>query len=160
MDKQKILDLLLEQLEANLASLMSSAFAAKEAATGEESKAENKYDTRGLEASYLAGAQAKRTDEFQLAIHKLKKLNLRTYNETSKVDLTAVVTVEVNGEAKKHFFILPIAGGTKLLVDGQELNVITPDSLVGSALCGKIRNDVFEIKINNKSFEYEILNVY
>lgn len=160
MDKQKILDQLLLQLEANLAALVSSAFAAKEAATSEESKAENKYDTRGLEASYLAGAQAKRTDEFQLAIHKLKKLNLRTYTESSKVDLTAVVTVDVNGELKKHFFILPIAGGTKVVVDNNEYNVITPDSLVGSSLCGKTLHDVFEIKINSRNFEYEILSIF
>ena len=36
---------------------------AKENATGEETKSDGKYDTRAIEAAYLAGAQAKQAEK-------------------------------------------------------------------------------------------------
>ena len=53
MDKQSLHQALLMRLRADLELLERAAHTAREAATHEESKAENKYDTRGLEASYL-----------------------------------------------------------------------------------------------------------
>ena len=74
--KQKILAKLREKLEAEMQVMISAALIAREDATHEESKAEDKYDTRGLEASYLAGAQAKRAAELQRIIHSLQNLEI------------------------------------------------------------------------------------
>ncbi len=57
--------------------LKEAALATYEAATHEESKPENEYDTRGLEASYLAGAQAKRTAEIEELLIILKHLDVK-----------------------------------------------------------------------------------
>lgn len=154
-----MLDKLIQQLEADLESLVQSALIAKEAATSEESKAENKYDTRGLEASYLAGAQAKRSEELKLSIIKLKRLHLRHYDSSSAVGLTAQVTVQIGEQEQKCFFILPVAGGVKLQLDKVIYYVITPESTVGSALMGKKLNDEFEIQIHNNKIEYEITGI-
>lgn len=159
MDKQKILKTLLLQLESNLEVLVRSAFESKEAATGDESKAENKYDTRGLEASYLAGAQAKRSEDLKADIYKLKNLKVIDFTEWRSVASTAIVCTLINGENKKYFFILPIAGGVKLSLGEIDLNVITPDSLVGSSLIGKRVGDEFEVKLKDKNFEYEVLSI-
>ena len=59
-DKQAIIDRLVEKLQSEAEALVRAAQAAHEAATHEESRAEDHHDTRGLEASYLAGAQAQR----------------------------------------------------------------------------------------------------
>ena len=50
-------------LTSELDGYKRSARSAHEEATSEQSKAENKYDTRGLEAAYLAGAQSRQAAE-------------------------------------------------------------------------------------------------
>ena len=52
---------ILARLAADQELLLQSARAAHAEATDEQNKAENKYDTRALEASYLAQGQANRT---------------------------------------------------------------------------------------------------
>jgi transcription elongation GreA/GreB family factor len=160
MNKQILLETLLGELKANLESLVNAAFIAKEAATSEESKAENKYDTRGLEASYLAGAQAKRAEDLKESIYKLQKLNLRDYAASDAIGVTAVVNVRIDDAVEKSFFILPSAGGQKIVQGTTTYHVITPESPVGSVLVGKKLHDVFQMRMNQKSFEYELVDLF
>jgi transcription elongation GreA/GreB family factor len=160
MNKQILLDTLLAELKANLESLVHAAFVAKEAATSEESKAENKYDTRGLEASYLAGAQAKRAEELKESIYKIQKLALRAFAANEAVGVSAVMKVLIDETTEKLFFLLPSAGGQKIVLAGATYHVITPESPVGSLLLGKKLNDVFQIKTNQKTFEYELVELF
>ena len=60
MNKRDLLNLFANKIAEDLLVMTKAALAAHEAATHSESKAEDQYDTRGLEASYLAGAQSKR----------------------------------------------------------------------------------------------------
>ncbi len=159
MNKNEILESLVHQLEENLSLLVHTAHEAREAATGDESKAENKYDTRGLEASYLAGAQAKRSEELKQSILLLKRLRLRDYDENTPINLTALLEVEQDTGEKKYFFILPAAGGTKITSQNQTILVLTPESPIGKALMTKVCGDVISLKINQKNSEYEILQV-
>jgi transcription elongation GreA/GreB family factor len=159
MDKGKLLNSLIEQLEEKLALLVHSAHEARQAATDDESKAENKYDTRGLEASYLAGAQAKRSEDLKQSILLLKRMRLREFSEQTPIDHTALVTTEIEAQESKVFFILPAAGGSKLQVDQHEVMVLTPESPIGQSLMGKRQGDLVDIPIKGKSVEYEILKV-
>src|SRR5690606_28022446 len=72
--KQEILAALRIQAEAELTQLKAAAAATHDAATNEESKPENQYDTRALEASYLADAQAKRVMEMEEVLHSLRSV--------------------------------------------------------------------------------------
>ena len=47
-------------------------------ATAEENRAENKYDTRGLEASYLATGQANKVLELEAAIEAFSDLKSKS----------------------------------------------------------------------------------
>ena len=58
MNKSAIVESLRQQLKAQYERAIKALEGAHEAATGEDTKAESKYDTRGLEASYLAAGQA------------------------------------------------------------------------------------------------------
>lgn len=143
-----------ELLDGKLKVLVESAFLAKEASTNEESKAENKYDTRGLEASYLAAGQAKRAQDLQEMIYKTSKTALREFSSSEPISVSALVEVEVGGAIKKWFFILP-SGGIELDHKGQTIQTITLDSPVGKSLHNAILGDDFIL--NGK--EYEILQV-
>ncbi len=160
MNKQILLDTLLAELKANLEALVHAAFVAKEAATSEESKAENKYDTRGLEASYLAGAQAKRAEELKESIYKIQKLTLRSFGANDTVSVSAVIKVIIDEATEKLFFLLPSAGGQKIMHAGATYHVITSESPVGSVLVGKKLNDAFQVKMNQKTFEYELVELF
>ena len=61
--KSDLIERIIEALNESLAVLEKAARAAHDEATHESSKAENKYDTRGLEAAYLAGGQARQARE-------------------------------------------------------------------------------------------------
>ncbi len=159
MSKLPILKSLLQQLASTLADIIHTAHVAREAATNEESRPENEYDTRALEASYLAGAQAKRSEELKAAIDKLSVIKLREFHDEDEVALTALVKVLVNGDKEKTFFLLPGAGGSKVVMDDREINIITPESTVGDALMGKTTGDGFELAINARVFDYEIIGI-
>ena len=44
------------------------------------------------------------------------------------------------------FFLVPVAGGTKLEVDGQPVLVVTPQSPVGRALIGRYEGDEVSVR--------------
>jgi hypothetical protein len=108
-------------------------------ATHESSKAESKYDTRGLEASYLARGQSKQAAEIEAAIAEFEKLTVRNFSASEPIDLGALVELEVSGEIL-FYFIGPRAGGTEVLHDKKEILVITP------------RGEDFESRVTRKEF--------
>ena len=63
MNKSALIKKIVEHLSAELALYHKAARATHAEATHEQSKPENKYDTRGLEASYLARGQSRQAAE-------------------------------------------------------------------------------------------------
>src|ERR1019366_7412845 len=66
-------------LTENLEVLQKAARASHEEATHESSRAESKYDTRGLEAAYLGGGQARQAKEILDSIKSYKALATRDF---------------------------------------------------------------------------------
>lgn len=159
-DKPKLIQSLIQSLEEELLSLKTAAQATYQAATHEESKPENEYDTFALEASYLAGAQAKRAGEIDEVISMFKNLNLRNFAADSEIDSTALVEVEAEDHKKSLFLLVPLGGGFNLRFEGHNIQLITPHSLLGEALVGLKAGDVAEIEINGRLKEFEILQVW
>src|SRR5687768_8190463 len=110
--------------------LFKAARAAHAEATHEQSKAEDKYDTRGLEASYLARGQSRQAGEIEQAIAQFEALPLRDFAPNDAIDVGAVV--ELQGKREKSFYFLgPRGGGTEVQHEGKEIVVITPQSPLG-----------------------------
>ena len=63
----------IQKFEEEISALTQSAKAAHEAATHEESKSEDKHDTRAIEASYLAAGQAARLAELEKGLEEFRK---------------------------------------------------------------------------------------
>lgn len=158
MKKQKLMIALCEQLDQDLATQKAAAIATYEAATGEESKPENEYDTRGLEASYLAGAQAKRVGEIEELLTIYKFIELKDFSNNTAIDSTALVEVDLNGK-KSILFLLPKGGGVNISFEGKNVQVITPSSPLGEALLGLKQGDIAVVETGNQPKEYEILSV-
>ncbi len=111
--KQELINLVLADLNRELDALIQSANAAHEAATHEESKAEDRHDTRGLEASYLAGAQRARIEVLKKVIASYHFLEARDFKPTDPISIGALVEVELDGK-KLHYLLVSQGGGTSV----------------------------------------------
>ncbi len=140
MTKQELLNQIINLLEDDLAGFSRAAAATHQESTNAESKQESKYDTRGLEASYLAEAQAEQVLLLQQAVQKLKALDLTASNDSDIVKPGCIVIL--SGEHEDYqFFLLPAGGGTEVSYENQPLTVITPDSPIGELILGKSITD-------------------
>lgn len=135
---------LIAKIVANLSSerdlLAKAARAAHAESTHEQSKADNKYDTRGLEASYLAHGQAQQAIEVGEAIRRFESLPVRPFAEHEGADLGALVEADHSGK-RVFYFLGPGAGGMEVELDGREILVLTPASPLGRQLMGRKKGD-------------------
>lgn len=134
-EKQSLLDQIRAELRTSLERMTRAAMDAHAAATDPGSKAESKYDTRNLEASYLAVGQARQLDELAEAARIFETLNLPDYGPDEVIDAGALVETELNGEPE-FFLLVPAAGGLVLRHLGCELTLLTPESALYGNLLG------------------------
>lgn len=146
MNKRAIIKKIIIKLAEELEVYFRAAAASRTEATHEQSKAENKYDTRGLEASYLARGQSRQAAEIQGAIAAFENLKPRNFGAAQPVDVGAFVELETNGETA-GYFVGPRAGGTEIVHDKRPVLVITPESPLGKQLIGRKQGDVLNILI-------------
>jgi len=158
MNKRLLLKQIIASLEENLALLDKAARASHAEATHESSKAENKYDTRGLEAAYLAGGQARQAREILDSIKVYQSLQIRDFDPNDPIDLTAVVELDAGG-SRSTYFIGPKSGGLELQYQGNEIVVITPQSPLGQNLVGKTAGDRWSQKLAGSTTKFVIINV-
>ena len=149
MNKRALVEKIIAQLAEEVESYARSARAAQAEATDEQSKAENKYDTRGLEASYLAHGQSRQAAEMEEAIEQFHALTLRDFGAGEAIDLGALVEVDRGGKAARYF-IGPRAGGTEISHAGKAVLVITPQSPLGRQLVGARAGDRLQIEIGGE----------
>ncbi|MBE0596715.1 MAG: transcription elongation factor GreAB [Desulfuromonadales bacterium] len=159
MTKEEILQKIIATLTADLALLTRAAMTAHAAATHEECIADNKYDTTGLEASYVAQGQANRAQDIRRALAGYRSLALRPFDEETPIRLTALVTIEADDGSRRQLFLGPEAGGLKVADDGQECLVITPGATLGRALLGKVCGDELQIGTGTARKTFTIIAV-
>lgn len=158
LNKNKIIEAIRLQLEKDMAILKEAARIAYEAATNEESKPENEYDTRALEASYIAGAQAKRAADIDEMIALYKFMEVKNFGPDDPIASTALVQLEMNGK-KSYVFLTAKGGGMHLQVEGKSVQVVTPSSPLGENLIGLRSGDTAMVDVGSQIREYEILSV-
>ncbi len=134
--KPAIVAAILEKLTLEFTATQSAAHAAIQAATGDENKQENQYDTRGLEASYLAAAQTKRAAELETQISYYRALLAAPANSTNEVNLGTLVETEQASGRRAFYLLVPEGGGLSITYEGKPVNVITPHAPLGESLVG------------------------
>ena len=159
MDKKALIEKIVAKLELERTAIASAARSTYEAATHEESQAEDQYDTRGLEASYLAGAQAKRVADLEQFILMLRFLDLTTFGETTPISSTALVELDHDGKIS-WCFLLPSGGGMTVDFDGIPIQIVTPKSPLGEALITRKAGDIALVDTGKETREYEIVSVH
>lgn len=155
--KKQILDELISRARIELAGLEASAKSNRDFATDPEFKAESKYDTRGLEASYLASAEAKRVEELKLEIQILEEVDVDQSKKLGEISIGALVELE-HANQKRKYFLIPTAGGTIVKVDEEAVLVVSVFSPIGDALLGLKSGDDFDVETPKETRNYQILS--
>ena len=113
-------------MAARLQVLEKAARASHAEATHESSKAENKYDTRGLEAAYLAGVARlvrPRSHYRRDAIEYYESMIARDFAPQEPIDMSAVVELDTDG-SRSAYFIGPRSGGLQLNYRRKEIMAV------------------------------------
>jgi transcription elongation GreA/GreB family factor len=158
MNKRTLIRKIVARLTEELQVYFRAANASRAEATHEQSKAEGKYDTRGLEASYLARGQSKQAAEIESAIAEFEKLAVRKFGDGEAIDPGALVELEIGGE-HSFYFIGPRAGGMEVVHEKREILVITPQSPLGVQLLGKKQGDRPQLTLGSKAQSARIVSV-
>jgi hypothetical protein len=156
--KQALVKKIIAALTEEVERFARAARASHAEATDPQSKAEHKYDTRGLEAAYLAGGQARKVAELEDTIVQFQKLRLIEFTPEMPIDYSALVEVEMRGAAN-WFFVAPGSGGLEVVHDKKEITVITPQSPLGEQLMEKKQGEKFRFGTGAAAVECRILSV-
>ncbi|MCW9048434.1 MAG: GreA/GreB family elongation factor [Gammaproteobacteria bacterium] len=155
---------LFQTIILNLENLHQAALAAVqraiETATAEESEAENKYDTFGLEASYLAHGQAKRVAECETDLITFKNLKVTERLTDQTVSIGDLVILEDEKSTFQYVFISPVAGGLKVKYKQNIITLVTPSSPLGKVIISSKLGDEIEVKPGDEKKYYHITDIY
>ena len=160
MKKPALLKAIIARLDAELALSLHAARTAAAGATDEQNKAENKYDTRGLELSYLAAGQGRKIAEAEATLEQFRTLALRDFGPLDPIDVSALITLESGkktADAQPLYFLAPRGGGTEVRCAGRDVLVITPQSPLGQQLLGRRTGD--RISFGRAAAEHRIAKV-
>ncbi|MEM9026395.1 MAG: transcription elongation factor GreAB [Verrucomicrobiota bacterium] len=140
MNKSELWDQLIAHISSELEKAEKAARDAADYATDDEAKAKSKWDTQGLEASYLAAGQAKKVGELREAVGKIHALATQIHQSHSSVREGSLVTLDLSSETSTYL-VVPAGGGVVLEgPEGVEIWTITPPSPLGQRLIGKANN--------------------
>ena len=135
MNKRKVVEKFCGELRAQFDLLRRASETARTDATDEESRARSKYDTQGLEASYLAAGQADRAEELAATIATFSATPFPPFNPKDAIAEGALV--ETVFERERSWFLLsPCAGGMTIDYEGAEITVLGPGAPVRRHLQG------------------------
>ena len=141
--KERLLDLIRAELRSRFDRLSRAAKEAHAAATDPGSKAESKYDTRSLEASYLAAGQARQVEELAQDLAAFDATTLRDFGPDDEIEAGALVEVDLDGESS-WFLLAPAAGGLELEWEGRNITLLAPSSALYRRLLGLKMGDSTE----------------
>ena len=127
MKKAQAIDALKQACRQELAAIEQASAAARDETTNAETKQEGKYDTRAIEASYLARGQAVRVASLRQLTSWFEQLQARPCTE---IQVGALFQLEGSAD---WLFMAPV-GGSGAVLSGQRIKVISPASPLGKAL--------------------------
>lgn len=153
--KSRVVETLRSALRDQLQALSTMTAAARDEATNAESQPENEYDTRALEASYLAAGQGMRLADLR---------DLVEWADALKPDAHTVVgvgsLVHVDDTSGDRWLLVAPQGGRELDVDGTPIQVVGAESPLGSALLQLEEGDEAELETPNGERVIEVVAVY
>ncbi|SBS31914.1 hypothetical protein MAQ5080_02108 [Marinomonas aquimarina] len=130
---------------------------ARSAATNTESVAETKWDTFGLENSYLAHGQSVRVAECEADLAYFRKF---TFADSEEVTLGSVFEVEREDGWSKVVILSQCCGGGEFECQAKSVLLVTPQTPLGKSLLGKEEGDELVMKRRGEQLDAEIVRIF
>lgn len=161
MNKKDLIKEFIILIENDLQLAIESQKTTVDYVTHEDNKPENEYDTRGLEASYLARGQTERVADLKECLVVFKSAVIKDYDEKTPIGNTCLIEIENidNDKDCKQLLMMPKGGGLILKKSGTTIQVVTATSPLGKSLLGKMVGDEINYISGDKNREYEIKSV-
>lgn len=156
-NKKQIHKKLIDSVEESLMATKTAYQESKSHAQDSELRSESKWDTRGIEAGYLASAQEKRVKELEIELALIKSLPLRDFDIDDEIAVGAVVKLE---DQEKFYFISPVSGGTTFRINRHEVQVISIKSPLAQAMIGMLEGDDFKFDSPLGSVLHTVEKIY
>jgi transcription elongation GreA/GreB family factor len=159
MNKSLLIDVIVGEISSALNNSLAAAEEARETATNKENAAENKYDTLGLEAAYLAHGQSERVVQLEkdLAAYVLLKKRVEGH---SIAGVGSLLKLEYETGEGRFLFIGPASGGLAVSLAGSSVIVITPGSPLGRALLGGAIDDEVSVDVSGGASKARIVGLW
>lgn len=154
-EKSRVVDSLRAALREQFQALSTMTAAARDEATSAEAAPENEYDTRALEASYLAAGQGQRLADLRELVDWADHLDASAH---AAVGLGSLAHVDDDGTVR-WLFLTP-QGGRELLVDGVNVQVVGASSPLGAALLHLEAGDEAELETPSGDRVIEVIEVF
>lgn len=140
----------LKKLESNLDEIVRSADAAHGGATHEDAVAKSKYDTHGLELSYLAGSQYERANLLQGEIKSLMESSQKVLDSDAAIGHSSIIEIEDEDSGKsKLLFLSPFGAGLDHQWNGKKVTIVSPQSPLGNELMDQYLGDGISLSSND-----------
>jgi len=156
MQKSELIKAIVHQLQADLLVLEQAVNVARDTATHADCLGSSKYETMGLEASYLAQGQGIRLLEVERALQYFKGLPF--VPSTGVVGLSSLLVLQDDEGNTQRLWLATEAGGLKVQCGDELITVITPKAPLGRAVMGKSIGGSFEVSIAGDVRCYEVVD--
>ncbi len=153
-DKSAVHEAVLAAIKTRLRQTQDNLRRTHAAATHEESRADNKYDTRGLEMSYLATGMTDRVAELRQVLSAYHFWTLPPRADVVRPG-GLVRLIDDDGQAL-CCYVAPYGSADTVHVDGVQVRVITLKAPLGRALVGKREGDDVIVKVDGVARTWEI----
>jgi len=156
-DKSAVHEAVLGAIKQRLSQTQETLRHSHAAATHEEARADNKYDTRSLEMSYLATGM---TDRIAQLRQVLSAYHFWTLPERADVVRPGALVVLLDEEdVPLRCYIAPYGSADTVVVEEMKIRVITLKAPLGRALVGKSEGDEVSVKVDGviRSWELDVI---
>ncbi|MBM6549963.1 GreA/GreB family elongation factor [Marinomonas ostreistagni] len=155
--KESFKQALIDYMQARLKVAKDAASQAKSAATDSESAAETKWDTFGLENSYLAHGQSVRVAECQRDLRYFSALTLASMDSITQ---GSVFLLEREDGWRKVIVMAQYVGGGEFDYEQQSVLIVTPESPLGRSLLGKEEGEEVSLKSRGETLTGEVVTIF
>ncbi|MCO4761517.1 MAG: GreA/GreB family elongation factor [Myxococcales bacterium] len=153
-DKSRVFDAVIGAMRARLQQTQETLSHTHKAATHEEARADNKYDTRGLEMSFLATGLTDRIAELRQVLSAYHFWTLPEQDDVIRPG--AFVRLVDDDDRELLCFVAPYGAAETIVVAGQTIRVITLKAPLGRALVGKSEGDEVIVKVAGQAHVWEV----
>ena len=140
--KTKLIEIIKKKIISELHSLEVASKSTRSYSQSDDLKSEGKYDTRAIEAKYLAEAQELRVKTIRNELAIIEKL---TNSSSRTVTIGSIVYCD-----NLAYFIIPISGQGTILDEEQKIQTISFNTQLAKEMIGLEVDDSFEHPISGK----------